>query len=66
MQMIAHKIVGAGDAMEESRKRLLEAKRSIYLKIRARLAKERPETAVCSQTQRRKCYDYSHLVRTYS
>lgn len=64
MNIINDEMVGAGNAMEDARKRLLEAKRKIYIRIRARLAKERPTKGVSSKTQRIKCYDYSHLVRT--
>lgn len=64
MKIIFNDMVGARNPVEESRKQLLEAKRKIYAKIRAQLAKERPLTGVCPRTQRTTCYDYSHLVRT--
>jgi len=67
MKMITNEMVtvGAGSSVEDSRKRLLEAKRAIYLKIRAAFAKERPVMGVGQQTQQTENYDYGHLVRNY-
>jgi hypothetical protein len=61
MRIITNEMVGA----ESSRKRLLEAKRTIYEKIRAQLAKERPVEAVCPRMQRTKAYEHGYLTRTY-
>jgi hypothetical protein len=63
MKIVANELVGAGNPLEDSRKRLLEAKRKIYEKIRAQLAKERPVEAACSRTQRTKPYEYDYILR---
>jgi hypothetical protein len=63
--IIANEVVGARNPPEDSRKQLLEAKRKIYEKIRAQLAKERPITAVCPRMQRLKPYEYGYPTRTY-
>jgi len=65
MKIVANEIVGAGNPLEDSRKRLLEAKRKIYEKIRAALAKERPVPGVCPRTQRNEPYEYGNLGRNY-
>jgi len=64
MRIIANETVGAGNPSEDSRKRLLEAKRQIYEKIRAQLATERPITGTCPRTQRNKLhYEYGYVAR---
>ena len=63
MTINANEIVGAGNPPEDSRKRLLEAKRKIYEKIRARLAEERPVEGVYPRTQRP--YEYNYLAWNY-
>jgi hypothetical protein len=65
MKIIANDTVGAGNPLEDSRKRLLEAKRKIYEKIRARLAKERPVAGACPRTQTTKPYEYGNLLRNH-
>jgi hypothetical protein len=62
MRIIANETVGAGNPVEDSRRRLLEAKRQIYEKIRARLAEERQMEGACPRTQRTKPYENSYTV----
>jgi hypothetical protein len=63
MNIVANETVGAGNPLEDSRKRLLEAKRKIYEKIRAQLAKERPVQAACPRTQKNQPYEYGYIFR---
>jgi hypothetical protein len=62
MRIIANETVGAGNPVEDSRKRLLETKRQIYEKIRAQIAKERYIEGVCPRTKRTKPYESSYTV----
>ena len=64
MKSIANEIMGTGSPLEDSRKRLLEAKRKIYLKICAQLAKERLVVeGACPRTRRNKPYEYGYHLR---